>query len=222
MTYEELENELVRDITWRKREFTELSFINSSKMPDFRKEIILKASINLLYSHWEGHIKYSARKYIEYIVKQELSCSALTENFQKILVGKHFSNAQYNLNGNIDTQEKLYDFFNDTSLKFDVDKDKTIQTKSNLNYQRIEIILRQLGFPRNLFDPEKDFIDKKLIDARNAISHGDEQKIISHNIEDVYTQVKTKLLDMIQRFHDLILESAMNKKYLKSSTVESP
>ena len=49
---------------------------------------------------------------------------------------------------------------------------------------------------------------------RNSIAHGD--KLDAAIIEDTYIEVKDKVLNMIQDFHDQILTLASSNAYLKN------
>lgn len=177
MKYEKLEKAINNDLSWRRQEFTEFNFLlQDDELSPYRKEVMLKASIALLYSHWEGHIKFSARKYIEYISKQKLPVGDLTENFKQIFLPAYFGNHTLNLK-NIKSQQMLHDFFQENESLFKVDSEKTILTNSNLNSDLATEILMQLGFDNTLFDSNKTFIDEQLLASRNAISHGDKTSI---------------------------------------------
>lgn len=220
MTYEKLENKINNDLTWRKREFSELGFLlQNNELSVYQRDILLKASIALLYSHWEGHIKYSAIKYIEYINEKNIPVGDLTENFKQIFLPAHFSNQTLTIQ-NIRSQKLLHDFFQNHTLLFKVNSKKTISTKSNLDSDITTEILMQLGFDTNLFDSYKTFIDEQLLAARNAISHGDKAAMYKHNLENVYTQIKKNLLNMIQEFDDYVLDSVQNERYLKINKLE--
>ena len=118
MKYEKLEKAINNDLSWRRQEFTEFNFLlQDDELSPYRKEVMLKASIALLYSHWEGHIKFSARKYIEYISEQKLPVGDLTENFKQIFLPAYFCNHTLNLK-NIKSQQMLHDFFQENERLF--------------------------------------------------------------------------------------------------------
>lgn len=217
MKYEKLEKAINNDLSWRRQEFTEFNFLlQDDELSPYRKEVMLKASIALLYSHWEGHIKFSARKYIEYISEQKLPVGDLTENFKQIFLPAYFCNHTLNLK-NIKSQQMLHDFFQENESLFKVDSEKTILTNSNLNSNLATEILMQLGFDNTLFDSNKTFIDEQLLASRNAISHGDKTSISKHNLNNIYDQIKIYLLKMLESFDEQILDSASNKLYLRTN-----
>lgn len=214
MVYEQFEKKLFNDLNWRKVEFTELSFMLEDKVSEFRKKIILKACIALLYAHWEGHIKYCAMQYLDYINTQKISCKNLNDNFKQIYTGVCFNNSNHNFQ-KIKTQKLLFDFFSSNDDIFKVKTERTVETKANLKYETIQNILMQLDFPIDLFENEKAFIDDQLVAGRNAICHGDLNSSYKHDFQVIYNTIKEKLLNMIQLFHDTTLDYACNKKYLK-------
>lgn len=217
MKYEKLEKAINNDLSWRRQEFTEFNFLlQDDELSPYRKEVMLKASIALLYSHWEGHIKFSARKYIEYISEQKLPVGDLTENFKQIFLPVYFCNHTLNLK-NIKSQQMLHNFFQENESLFKVDSEKTILTNSNLNSDLATEILMQLGFDNTLFDSNKTFIDEQLLASRNAISHGDKTSISKHNLNNIYDQIKIYLLKMLESFDEQILDSASNKLYLRTN-----
>ena len=217
MKYEKLEKAINNDLSWRRQEFTEFNFLlQDDELSPYRKEVMLKASIALLYSHWEGHIKFSARKYIEYISEQKLPVGDLTENFKQIFLPAYFCNHTLNLK-NIKSQQMLHNFFQENESLFKVDSEKTILTNSNLNSDLASEILMQLGFDNTLFDSNKTFIDEQLLASRNAISHGDKTSISKHNLNNIYDQIKIYLLKMLESFDEQILDSASNKLYLRTN-----
>lgn len=217
MKYEKLEKAINNDLSWRRQEFTEFNFLlQDDELSPYRKEVMLKASIALLYSHWEGHIKFSARKYIEYISEQKLPVGDLTENFKQIFLPAYFCNHTLNLK-NIKSQQMLHNFFQENESLFKVDSEKTILTNSNLNSDLATEILMQLGFDNTLFDSNKTFIDEQLLASRNAISHGDKTSISKHNLNNIYDQIKIYLLKMLESFDEQILDSASNKLYLRTN-----
>ena len=217
MKYEKLEKAINNDLSWRRQEFTEFNFLlQDDELSPYRKEVMLKASIALLYSHWEGHIKFSARKYVEYISEQKLPVGDLTENFKQIFLPAYFCNHTLNLK-NIKSQQMLHDFFQENESLFKVDSEKTILTNSNLNSDLATEILMQLGFDNTLFDSNKTFIDEQLLASRNAISHGDKTSISKHNLNNIYDQIKIYLLKMLESFDEQILDSASNKLYLRTN-----
>ena len=69
-----------RELSWRKKELTQLKFIVSSASPE-NENTVLRSSIVLLYAHWEGFVKMALTFYLKHIVDQQLHCNELKPNF---------------------------------------------------------------------------------------------------------------------------------------------
>lgn len=225
MTEEQFENKLTRDLSWRKKEFSNLELLIQQKHENAstsETDTLYRAAILLLYSHWEGHIKYCAQLYIKYICSLDHKCIELKDNFHQIMLGKHLSKEKISqLNGsNVHHQKMLFDFFKDqTQQTFKVNEDSTISTRSNLNFEQLSIIFLQLGFELGDLDTKKAFIDEKLLEGRNAIAHGNRRG--KEELESLYNEIKSHLLRMIEHFHDLTRNSISNKTYLKPAVESS-
>lgn len=207
----ELQNKLDEDISWRKKEFTTLKFM----VGDARKHermILLRASITLLYAHWEGHIKHCSLVYLLYIKQQSPAYEDMTDNFIQMSLGEKFSSG-FSIK-KFSSQKCLYDYINrENKEKFNIDANTVINTESNLKYDVVLNILGQLGLDTSIFELKQNFIDSKLLRLRNSIAHGDRVNV--DDLNSTYDELKVELLNMIQIFHDLIRSAAENKQYLK-------
>lgn len=210
---EKLEDSLNEDLVWRKREITTLKFLLKRARPS--DELVLyRAAIALMYSHWEGHIKFCSHAYLNYLNNLGLSCERLSDSFVQMNLGSNFEDNDSVRDYKI--QKKLHEYFcKPSDYKFKVNEQKAISTKSNLNYKILEDILNKLGLSEEGFKLKENFIDATLLDYRNAIVHGEKRSL--EDIKSAYTSIEEHLLDMIQNFHEMIKTSASNKDYLKNS-----
>ena len=84
-TMEVLQDKLDKNINWRKRELTIIkNNIDSSE--GIMLKAYIRTGILILYAHWEGFIKISAREYIKFLNDQKISCSDMTDNFVTLSV----------------------------------------------------------------------------------------------------------------------------------------
>lgn len=210
---EKLEDSLNEDLVWRKREITSLKFLlNRARASD--EPVLYRAAIALMYSHWEGHIKFCSHAYLNYLNNLGLSCDSLSDSFVQMNLGSTFEDKDSVRDYKI--QKKLREYFCQLSdYKFKVNEQKAISTKSNLNYEVLESIINKLGLSEENFKLKENFIDATLLDYRNAIVHGEKRSL--EDIKSAYISIEEHLLDMIQIFHEMIKTSASNKDYLKDN-----
>ena len=207
----ELEDALDSDLAWRKKEFTTLKFLVSNSRKH-EQITLMRASVTMLYAHWEGHIKLCAQVYINYLKHKAPSYHQMTDNFIQMSIGQKFKSG-FSIK-QFSSQQKIFEYLtNEQNSKFDVNEQTAIDTESNLKYEVVFNILGQLGLDKNVFALKENFINSKLLKNRNSIAHGDR---VSHiDVSDTYAELESELLDMIQSFQNLVRNAANTKSYLK-------
>lgn len=211
-TLEKLIDSLDKDLSWRKKEFTTWKFAIGSEDREMYRTALMRASITILYSHWEGHIKYCAQCYLSFIVEQKLTCGNLKDNFQFLMLGAKFGK-DTNLK-DVVTQKEIHQYLNNiSSEKFKLVPEQTINTQSNLNYNALEKISLQIGIAIEEISSKKNFIDEKLLKCRNYIAHG--QRYNDDKVQDIYQEIEKDLLSIIVTFNEAIITAATEKSYLR-------
>lgn len=67
-TVEILSDKISEDLAWRKKELTDLKYIIDTKSLSLvRKSLLGRCGIAILYAHWEGFIKKSSLRFLEFI-----------------------------------------------------------------------------------------------------------------------------------------------------------
>jgi hypothetical protein len=210
----ELQNSIDHDIYWRKREFSTLKLLISSSRKH-QKQVLTRAAIVMLYSHWEGHIKHCAQVYLNYLNHRGYSYAQLKENFLLLSLNQKFSSG-FSIK-KYPSQKEIYDYFNTPRHEsFDINESTVIDTESNLKYEIVLNILRQLGLDEGVYELKQNFINSKLLRCRNAIAHGD--FIPVEEIDEAYIEIENELLNMILLFQNLILNAVSTKQYLRSAS----
>lgn len=207
----ELEQKLDEDLAWRKKEFTTLKFMLASAR-NHEKQILLRASIALLYAHWEGHIKHCALVYLKLLNTIAPNYHVMTDNFVQMSLGEKF--AQGFSIKRFSSQKDIFNYIkNDEKAKFSIDENVVIDTESNLKYQVIFNILEQLGLNSSVFELKENFINSKLLKCRNQIAHG--ERCSQEELQDTYEELENELLEMIMTFQTMVRNAVINKEYLK-------
>ena len=207
----ELQEKLDSDLVWRKREFTTLKFLVTSSR-EHEKLILLRASIALLYAHWEGHIKHCASVYLSYLNHISPKYGQMTDNFLQMSLSEKFKKG-FSIKSFSSQKEICEYIMNCRERSFLVNADVIINTESNLKYEVVFNILNQLGLDKSTFELKENFIDSKLVRFRNSIAHGD--NVNKCDLYDTYQELDNELLEMIQLFKNLVLSAAENQLYLK-------
>lgn len=211
---EKLQDKLDKDLSWRKKEIIDLSLLIDTQSGETQITLI-RGAITLLYAHWEGFIKKASILYLTYICKMNIHLSELTENFCYISLGKKFpkmvSVHSYK------SQKALFNYiyYEHKDIELNVKPEATIDTESNLKFDVFQTITDQLGVDSSWFETKQHFINEVLLGLRNAIAHGEyrrDTKLVSD-----FLLIKENILEFIEYFKNIILESFEQKKFMRNS-----
>jgi hypothetical protein len=222
---EKLQEKLDRQLVWRKKE---LHFLKDSirDSEDHMLNTAIRAGILLLYSHWEGFIKMTSREYLKYLNQQNCRVSQMKDN----LLALHLKKTIIELSSTNKTSKIpiLLNKINNSEETFKVkpmDRD-IINTNHNLNFEWFYEILYTLGIVNDEFETKKHYIDKKLLDKRNDIAHGEYTQFVilydQHSIKsakDDFFELFDVIINLLDKFKDEIVEAGINKSHLKLEKV---
>ena len=207
------------DIAWRKKEISNIILMHNEN----NSELIVKASVLFIYSHWEGCVKSLCKLYLGYVSNLSIKISDLTDNYKAIkLKGKIKQMVDSSESLTMTNELSFIKSINNYSADIFSDTDKSIiNTKSNLNYKIFVSLLKIIGLvEKDCLLTKEVYIDEKLLQNRNKIAHGN--KIDSFNDEfdlDIESIKKTK--DLIFSIIDSLASDlkfyAENEYYLSAN-----
>lgn len=209
---DELIDTITGFFTWRILDISRLrQSILSTKKNHLKFQTLLRASIPMLYAHWEGFIKEAATAYYTYISTKKLMFKELQQGMLSKYIENEFINKSYST---VDMSFDIVHFFSN-SLDQRSNNNKVpepINTRSNLNSTVLREILLILGLDYEKFRGYEVFIDSKLLNARNKIAHG-EYKTIEY---EFYDEMHQFVITAMRTFKDEIENNAVQKKYKKT------
>ncbi|WP_053058264.1 MAE_28990/MAE_18760 family HEPN-like nuclease [Pedobacter sp. BMA] len=233
MNLRELEDLLIEDWTWRKKEISNLILIAESS----GEEVVLKSIILLLYSHWEGYIKKSSRIYLKYICVNDCIISDLTDNFKavalkgvtKVVVSSSQTLTLENEIAYIKKFSKIDAHKLNTHIAIDLENEKDssiIDTNQNLNPAIFKNILNVIGLNyKTAYEAKEIYIQEQLLANRNSIGHGNKKLASDDDFSLEINKIK-KLRDVIvsivENVRDEIIEYCSNEYYLKENQAALP
>lgn len=229
---EALREELEKQLEWR---FNELAYFKNISVQNkvSHIETYSKALLLILYSHFEGYIKFSLLCYIDYINKLNLSCKEINYTLAALALssefnaydtldkkGKFFTKKMpeekelKRLSRRIDFLEQLENFNNKKAIIGDL----VIDTKSNLNYTNLQILLYKVGLSEKLFSTYENDINQ-LVNLRNQIAHG--EKILTFAY-DKFESLENTIKKIMEEITKQIFAAAKNNDFLKSTLSRQP
>lgn len=208
-TIDQFQDYIDTEMAWRIKEVAHLtSVIGSSK--SMAQRTIIRASIPLLYAHWEGFVKNSSSKYIEFISTLRLKFSDLEECLIVLGMRKHLKEM-----GQANKHDILASSLNfilqGQSQSANLSFDSAINTESNLKSHVFDNIAKSIGVSITSFESRYNFIDESLLKRRNCIAHGEYLDVNA----DEWRTISQETLLLMRNFKDEISNKASTKKYLK-------
>ena len=206
------------ELSWRKKELTQLRFI-VSRASNENELTILRSSIVLLYAHWEGLVKRLLTLYLEHIVAQGLHNYELKSNFYAMSLSSEFE--QFKKTGKASCYIKLTNtILNSTYDVPQIKCDRIIDTKSNLNSDLFKELMNLLDLDPSIHDTSFNLIDERLLARRNGIAHGENRKRFPLD-KDEYYDIHTRIVQIMDDLATQIKDAAENKSYKKDSINQS-
>ena len=201
-TQNQLQDFLDAEFGWRIKEISALKAAVKSASY-ISEQTLVRASIALLYAHWEGFIKSAATAYVTYVNNQGLSYSELQTCFVVLGFKKTLHDVQQSKQSQLNVT--LVDFLRDgLGAKSKLKIDTAINTESNLSAAVFENILQAVGFEITPYEAKTNLINESLLKRRNTIAHGEYIDVA----KDEWAKLADEVLQMLRQFKTDI-ENAM-------------
>lgn len=230
----ELLNKLLEDIesdkAWRDKDLNFFENLLSNETEENNQKILSKALILLLYSYFEGHVKFIFESYVHAINQLNLSCNQviiplIASNLDPIF--KEFKDAYRSPTHNrIFKQEHPKDFVElgrrveflenfETIMTTPVNLkvNNIVDTESNLSKKVLLKILYRVGFDSSTFQEQQIGKIEKLLQFRNAIAHGSQQE--GWTMAE-YTEMKDEITELIKSIRTNVIDHFSNEKFKKA------
>lgn len=209
-TFEDLEQRLTDDLSWRRKELSDLNSVIGSKSYN----VLLRSGVVLLYAHWEGYIKTAASSYLEFVSRQKLTYNELATNFVAIAMKARLDEAKESNKATVFT-EVAYFILTQGNERSIVPYKEVVSTDSNLSSLILREIICLLGLDYSPYKLKEKLIDEQLLKRRNMIAHGESLASLSLD-RDEYQQLHREILEMMENFRTQVENRAIQKLYRRS------
>lgn len=169
----QLANKLDRNISWRKKELTQLKLLADSSSPP-NAGVLRRSGITLMYSHWEGFVKDASVYYLKYLSSFEVEVSKLKSCFAAVVLHGHIYVAGQAKKKSVHGQlvELLRSIDGPTTQLARIPTSRVIATRSSLKGDVLREIAATLGIDYAPFALKEQQIINRLVKLRNSIAHG--------------------------------------------------
>jgi hypothetical protein len=207
-TLEDLQDKLDEEFAWRKRDLGDAVILISKSQGTKKQDFHIRASVTMLYAHWEGFLKAISISYLEFVSNAGLSNSDLADNFMGIIARKVYARATSG--GTSSAFIELARFFrNDMLARAMLPFRDTIKTMSNLNSDVLREIVLLLGLDYSRFSTSEKLINETLLKNRNNIAHGAYMPLK----EGEYLELHLTIVSLMTDFSNQIVNAATLETY---------
>jgi hypothetical protein len=203
----ELADQLDGDLTWRVKELSDLKSAIAKSDPT-AKSVLLRSLVTMLYAHWEGHIKFCAAKYFEFMTLRKFRFSQLEGQFY---VNNFLAKLDALHNSRVSVSERcqlVAEIMTSSKNRFSRINPTLVDTRANLNSEVLRDICLVCAVDFSHFESKATFIDILLLKRRNSIAHGEATLIQSGDEDDLVAEG----VGLMRTFKDAL----QNKVYLKT------
>jgi len=208
ITINNLQDYLDEDIGWRQKEISNLKSIIKSEKD--KSNTIVRATIPILYAHWEGFIKNASVAYVDYVNNQNKKYNELDICFVVFGIKKRINELIESKQSNLSIE----------TIKFIIEEmdnparlmiKNSINTESNLNSKIFENIVTSIGLDPNYYKTYYNLIDESLLKRRNNIAHG---KYLDIG-DDESLSLADEIVKLIRQFKTDIEDAASQAKFIR-------
>ena len=198
---------LEEELAWRKRELTTLRFMLGSPRRHERN-FLLRASLCVLYAHWEGFIRAAATGYLSYVATRGLRLRDLKPSFVALGLRSEISQAGQSNRPTIHTALTTRLMLG-LSERASIDWESSVETHSNLGSKNFIEILCLLGLDDEEYLLKQQLLDQKLLQKRNLIAHGRQTEI---ELDD-YFGLHDEIVQLVEKFRTDVENAAALENY---------
>jgi MAE_28990/MAE_18760-like HEPN len=199
--------QLGEDKTWRIKELSEIVRA-CNDATGVRRDALMRASVPVLYAHWEGYFVFCANLYLNFIADKRLKMGMLRDEFWALSIRKKYKYQQ--MNSDIRFYNFVKNLRNDSERVFKKGIFERINGSSNLRSEILNWCCIQVGISAEAFDDYLEFLDEKLVARRNFIAHGESMRIDL----SVVSEYRDNVVDMMRITENEFENAAVTAKYL--------
>lgn len=200
--------QITEDRNWRIKEISDLkSAIN--RADSGAQRVLLRALVTICYAHWEGYVRFAARKYLEHVALRKFQYSQLGPQFLKnYFLPRLASNAGVKLTI-VERCALIEEILTSSDRRFSRVNEDLINTRANLNFEVFSDICIVCGVPLHFFAERSTFIDVVLLKRRNAIAHGEETLVTLEDLDELANET----ISLVRAFGDALENQVVLQTY---------
>lgn len=176
--------QVTEDRNWRIKEISDLK--SAIRRGDRgAQRVLLRALVTICYAHWEGYVRFAAKKYLEHVALRKFPYSQLGPQFFKNYFLPRLASTAGGKSSITERCTLVEEILTSSDRRFSRVNEDLINTKANLSFEVFSDICVVCGVSTEPFLHRATFIDVVLLKRRNAIAHGEETLVAIDDLDEV-------------------------------------
>lgn len=200
--------QITEDRNWRIKEISDLKTA-IKRGDDALRRVLLRALVAICYAHWEGYVRFSARKYLEHVALRKYQYSELNTQFFRNYFLPRLAALSSSKTSIADRCALVDEILNASDRRFSRVNDDLVNTRANLNSEVLTDICLVCGLPGDKFLDCFTFIDVIMLKRRNSIAHGEDTLIDMDELEEITSET----IALMRGFGDALENHVVLKSY---------
>lgn len=189
--------QITEDRNWRIKEISDLKSAIMRGDEGMRR-VLLRALVAICYAHWEGYVRFSAKKYLEYVALRRFQYRDLDRQFFRNYFLPRLATLSTSKTSIAERCALVDEILNASDRRFSQANDDLINTKANLNFEVFTDICLVCSVSEKAFADKATFIDVVLLKRRNAIAHGEDTLVALNDLDTIASDT----IGLIRAFGD--------------------
>lgn len=203
--------QITEDRNWRIKEISDLKVAIKRGDANLQR-VLLRALVAICYAHWEGYVRFAAKKYMEHVALRRFQFAELDRQFLRNFFLPRLAALSTSKTSIAERCALVDEVLKSADQQFKRVNDDLINTKANLNFDVFTDICIVCGVRSDTFEDKATFIDVVLLKRRNSIAHG-EDTLIALTEQD---KIANDTIELMRAFGDS-LENHVYRKTYKAS-----
>jgi len=200
--------QITEDRSWRIREISDLKAAINRGDANLRR-VLLRGMITICYAHWEGYVRFAARKYLEHVALRKFQYRDLDRQFLRNYFLPRLATLSTSKTSVAARCVLVDEILNSSERRFSRVNEGLVNTKANLSFEVFTDICLVSSVPTAAFADKREFIDAFLLRRRNSIAHGEDTFVAIEDLDDLTSET----VAIMRSFGDALENNVYLKAY---------
>ena len=207
-TEADFSTQITEDRNWRIKEISDLKTAIRRGDENLQR-VLLRALVAICYAHWEGYVRFSAKKYLEHVALRRFQYRELDRQFFRNYFLPRLAALSSSKTSIAERCALVDEILNSSDRRFSRVNDELINTKANLSFEVFADICLVCCVPAHLFADKSTFVDVILLKRRNAIAHGEDTLVVVDDLD----KIADDTLGILRAFGDALENHVVLQTY---------